>query len=135
MHLNRARARRRPPLASAKRSVKPVLPELDVARVRQWAEGRVPPEIRDEIRIEVDVDARALTVLECRPPWSPKTIGPEWTRVPIARLRYVQSHRLWTLYWRDRNRSFHRYDLIEPSSHVATLLAEIDADPICIFWG
>ena len=76
----------------------------------------------------------SVTILECRPPWTPE-IGPQWTRFPIARLRHVQAHGVWMLYWRDRNLRWHRYDRIGPSPQVDPLLAEIEADPTSIFWG
>ena len=60
---------------------------------------------------------------------------PEWTRFPIARLRYTQATRTWTLYWRDRHLRFHRYDQLQPSPHIDDLLPEIDRDPTAIFWG
>ena len=40
-----------------------------------------------------------------------------------------------TLYWRDRNLRFHRYDQLEPSPDISDLLREIERDPIAIFWG
>lgn len=46
-----------------------MVPELDLVRVRRWAEQRVPPHARDQIRMELDVSDRAITILECRPPW------------------------------------------------------------------
>ena len=57
---------------------------------------------------------RHLTILERRAPWR-EDFGPEWTSFPIARLRYTATAKTWTLYWRDRNLRFHRYDLLEPS--------------------
>jgi hypothetical protein len=110
------------------------LPELDVARVRRWCEQRVPAEVRNRVRVECDVANRHLTIVECRPPWR-HDLGPEWTRFPIARLRYTKSTKEWSLYWRDRNLRFHKYDLIAPSRRVDELLAEIDRDPTSIFWG
>ena len=110
------------------------LPELDVARVRRWCEQRVPAHVRDQIRVEVDVAPRHLTIVECRPPWRPEA-GPEWTRFPIARLRYTKTSRRWSLLWRDRHLRFHAYDRLAPSVHVDDLLREIDADPTAIFWG
>lgn len=38
--------------------------------------------------VELDVADRYVTIAECRPPWR-ATFGPEWTRSPIATLRYV----------------------------------------------
>jgi hypothetical protein len=82
----------------------------------------------------MDVDPRAVTIFECRPPWR-EDFGPHWTRFPVARLRYTKARKEWAIYWRDRNLRFHLYDLVEPNPHVTRLLAEIDADPTCIFWG
>ena len=112
----------------------PGLPELDIARVRRWCQQRVPDHARDQVRVECDIGPRHLTIVECRPPWRQGT-GPEWTRFPIARLRYTQATRTWTLYWRDRNLRFHLYDQLEPSPDIGDLLREIDRDPIAIFRG
>jgi hypothetical protein len=113
---------------------KTVIPELELARIRRYCQERVPSRLRDQIRIELDVSDRSVTILECRPPWTPE-IGADWTRFPIARLRHVQAHGVWVLYWRDRNLRWHRYDRIGPSAHVDPLLTEIEADPTSIFWG
>lgn len=113
------------------------VPELDMARVCRWIDARndgLPERAVGLIRYEMDVDARSITIVECRPPWR-HDYGPEWTRHPVARLRYTKSRREWSLFWRDRNQKFHLYDRIEPSPNVAKLLAEIDADPTSIFWG
>ena len=77
---------------------------------------------------------RHLTIVACRPPWR-KDMGAEWTRFPIARLRYTKATGQWSLYWRDRNLRFHVYDRIKPSPHIDDLLQEIDRDPTAIFWG
>ena len=131
--LDGLRRRRQPPPAGRLIPMAE-LPELDIARVRRWCEERVPAHARDQVRVEYDIGPRQLTIVECRPPWR-EGIGPEWTRFPIARLRYTQATRTWTLYWRDRNLRFHRYGQLEPSPHIDDLLTEIDRDPIAIFWG
>ena len=110
------------------------LPELDVARVRRWCAERVPEHARHQVRVECHVAARHLTVVERRAPWA-EDLGPEWTSFPIARLRYTATDKRWSLYWRDRKLRFHRYDLLPPSNRVEDLLAELDRDPTCIFWG
>ena len=110
------------------------IPDLDLARIRRYCEGRIPARVAHLVRLELDVEGAAVTILECRPPWSPD-MGPEWTRFPIARLRFTVSQGEWALYWRDRNLAFHRYTQIGPSPDVAVLLAEIEADPTGIFWG
>ena len=62
-------------------------------------------------------------------------MGAEWTRSPIARLRYVKTTGVWSLYWRDRNSRFHAYDLAAATASIEELLAELDRDPTAIFWG
>jgi hypothetical protein len=110
------------------------LVELDVARVRRWCLSRVPEHARSEVRVELDVADRHLTVTECRPPWHPD-MGDEWTRFAIARLRFTKTTGLWSLFWRDRNQRFHAYDRVPPTPRVEELLTEIDRDPTAIFWG
>ena len=110
------------------------LPEIDVARVRRWCAERVPEHARHQVRVECEVNGSSLTIVECRAPWR-EDLGPDWTRLPVARLRYTKGSKTWTLYWRDRNSRFHRYDRIEPSGNVSELIGEIDRDPTAVFWG
>ena len=112
-----------------------VVPETDVHRVLLWANKRNRPELSDEYRIEVDVAPMSITIFECRPPWRPGAGDFNWTRLPIARLRYTQSAKTWTLYWGDRNLKFHLYEAAAPSQTIDDLLHEIDTDPTAIFWG
>lgn len=110
------------------------LPELDVARIVKYCASRVPEQYRHEIRVECDIAPRHVTICECRPPWR-EDFGPEWTRFPIARLYYTKKTGLWTLYWRDRNLKFHRYQFLDPSPHVQDLLDHIESGRDPIFWG
>lgn len=114
-----------------------VIPEVDLNRVQRWVDARnegLPEDVHELIRYELDIADRTLTILECRPPWRPE-YGPEWTRSPIARLRYTKARGEWSLYWRDSNGKFHEYDLVAPTPHVDELIAEIERDPTAIFWG
>ncbi len=110
------------------------LPGLDVAVIRHFCEQRVPPHALHQVRLEADVSATAVTIVERRAPWR-EDYGPEWTSSGVARFRYVAKHRHWILYWRDRNQRWRKYDLVAPSSDILTLLGEVDRDPTCIFWG
>ncbi len=110
------------------------LPDLDVARVQRWCDERVPTHVRDQVRVECDVGPGHLTILECRPPWR-EGKDPEWTRFPIARLRYTKASKTWSLYWRDRNLRFHQYDRLAPSPRIDDMLTELERDPTAIFWG
>jgi hypothetical protein len=120
--------------SSAPTSPRAGLPDLDVARVQRWCAARVPERARHQVRVECVIEARHLTVVERRAPWHEQA-GPDWSSLPVARLRYAKTAKTWTLYWRDRNLRFHLYDLLPPSPHVDELLIELDRDPTCIFWG
>jgi hypothetical protein len=63
------------------------LPEPDVARVQRWCAARVPEHARHQVRVECQLAPRHLTIVERRAPWRDE-FGPEWTSLPIARLRY-----------------------------------------------
>lgn len=110
------------------------LSELDIAKVRRYCDQRVPERARHQVRLEVEAERNTVTIVERRAPWRPE-YGPEWTRFPIARLRYTAKIKTWTLYWRDRNLRFHLYDRLAPTASIDDVIAEIDRDPTCIFWG
>ena len=114
-----------------------MIPDLDLARVRRWIDqrnGGMPPHVHDQLRFEIDVTDRTITVLECRPPWR-EDFGPEWMRFPICRFRYTKVCKEWSLYWRDRNLKFHEYDLAASMPHLDELIEEVKLDRTGIFWG
>lgn len=111
--------------------------DADLERIQAWVDAKnesIPEHVRGQIRYEIETTNRAVTILECRPPWR-EDMGPEWTKLPVARLRYTQSWKEWSLYWSDQHGRFHEYDLIRPTRHVERLLTEIDRDPTAIFGG
>jgi hypothetical protein len=112
----------------------PTLPETAVAAVRRYCDAKVPAQYRDELRVECDTRGKNVTIYECRPPWSPD-FGSDWTRQPVAQLRYDSSTHLWRLYCADRNSRWHLYDMTEPTPQLGELLSEIDEDSTGIFWG
>lgn len=109
------------------------IPEIDVRRVRNWCEGETSPLLNDELRVEADLSATAVTIVETRPPWNDPT--GVWTRFPIARLRYTAKTGLWSLYWRDRHLRFHQYDRVPPTRQVQVLLDYVADSGDPIFWG
>ena len=114
-----------------------MIPESGLTHVRQWIDernARLPPRAQGLIRYEIDLTDRAITILECRPPWH-DDMGPEWTRHPICRFRYTKVRNEWSLYWRDRHLRFHEYDLVDSTPLIDDLIAEVDRDPTGIFWG
>ena len=110
-----------------------VVPELALAKIRRFCHERTPPQFRDEMRLEATTRGNSVTIADCRPLWqgSPG----EWTRMPIAQLRYQPDTQLWTLHWADRNDRWHAYENTNPTTDLDQLIHEIDEDPTCIFFG
>ncbi|MGH3982521.1 MAG: DUF3024 domain-containing protein [Pseudonocardiaceae bacterium] len=92
------------------------------------APSACPRGARHQVQVDCDLAPRHLTIVERRAPWR-EDHGSEWTRLPIARLRYTKASKTWTLYWRGCNLRFHAYHRIGPSTSINDLLAEIDRDP------
>ena len=109
------------------------VPDLDLHKIRKYAAAKVPVQFQDKIRMEVDVRGKAVTIVECRPPWH-ESLGPEWTRHGVARMKYDDVTNKWTLYWADRNGRWHGFDLIDPGS-IDEILNEVELDQTGIFWG
>ena len=86
------------------------------------------------MRLECTVRGNAITIVERRPPWT-EIVGPEWTSMKVAQLRYDRRHRTWTICYADRNQRWWPYDFAEPSGDIDDLLTAIDEDPSGIFWG
>lgn len=110
------------------------MPEADVTRVRRWCRNRIPDHARDRVRIECEAAGRDVTVVECQRARG-LVSDQEWMRSPVARLRYLKSRGVWTLYWRDRDEKWHPYREVPPSPAIDDLLREVDRDPTAIFWG
>lgn len=108
------------------------VPDLDLARITQYCDAKVPSQHREKIRVENAARGKSVTIFECRPPW--RHDSTDWTRTSVAQLRYDTDDHLWTLYFADRNRRWHRYPDADPS-RINALLVEIEADPTGIFWG
>jgi hypothetical protein len=95
---------------------------------RALLQRRVPADLADHVRLDAEVVGTAATILERRAPWL-SDIGPEWSRLPLARLRFSVASSEWTPYWYDRNLTYHRYPGTKPSRIIDDLVAVLDSDP------
>ena len=90
------------------------LPALDVAAARHFCEQRIPPRALHQVRLELEESPGAITIVERRAPWR-EDFGPDWTRGPIAQIRYSDERGLWTLYCRDRHQRWNLYTRLAPT--------------------
>jgi len=98
----------------------------------RYCARRVPIKVRDKIQLGYRFRGSSVTLFECRPMVRDPTV---WTKSAVAQFRFDPQTLLWTLYCRDRNTRWHRYDKIHPSPDLNDLLREVDEDPTGIFWG
>ena len=109
------------------------IPDLDLLKIRTYAAAKVPVQFRDEIRVEVDVRGKFVTIVECRQPWR-EDMGREWTRQGVARMKHDDGANAWTLSGADGNGRWHVFDLVDPGS-IDEILSAIELDQSSIFWG
>ena len=102
--------------------------------VERFCEQRTPEDAQAVMRLEHEVSASKITIVERRAPWN-QQVGSDWSRQPIAELRYDSASSTWALYWPRHTGRWHRYEDFPAASGVGPLLAEIDADPDGVFWG
>jgi hypothetical protein len=77
------------------------------------------------------VDGHDVVVFERRPRFR----GPGVTDSPCARLNFVRATGEWRLYWMKRDLKWHGYPARSSSNRLDELVAEIDKDPNCCFFG
>jgi len=112
------------------------IPELTRRRaerlLQQLIDRRVPPRVRNEIRMSVETRGNSVTLFEDRPVWR---MPGQWTHGKIAQFRYDPTSDRWTLYWSDRNGRWLRNPTTRPTTNIAALIQEVDKDPAGAFWG
>ena len=112
------------------------IPELTRRRaeklLQQLIERRIPPRVRDQIRMSVEVRGNNVTLFEHRPVWR---MPDEWTNGKTAQFRYNPATDRWTLYWSNRHGRWLLYEDTRPVADIAPLIREVDEDPVGAFWG
>lgn len=108
------------------------IPEDAALRIGRWCTAQSPSELSAQLRIECEIADRDVTIFESRPPWDGRG---DWTRSPIARLRFTGTTGEWSLSWCDSDDRWHRDADARPSSDVGVLLDHVDADPSSFYWG
>jgi Protein of unknown function (DUF3024) len=92
-----------------------------------------PPEHADELRTVYEVEGHIVSVYEERPPWRGEG---EWTRMGVARFRYVRSRDEWQLYWMRQDLRWHPYSPEdEMPRDLPSRVALVDADAHGAFFG
>ena len=110
--------------------------ELDLKRIDRIVGGlcrrRTRPDLADQLRLDYEIDGQSVVVFEERPDWRDAT---QCMRTPVAKLRFVRTTGLWTLYWRRADLKWHRYQPAGPTVDLGAMVEIIDRDEYCAFFG
>lgn len=103
--------------------------ELDRARLKKWAEQRIPEHAKAEVAVGCVVRGSAAVISEERAPWD--GVGP-WTSRRVARLRRTDEG--WQVDGADRNGRWYPCDHLPAVPSLDEALTVLD-DPRHAFWG
>jgi hypothetical protein len=80
------------------------LSEFEKKRIEKiftdYCENKVPPHVRDKLRVEFQIRGDEVKLFECRPRWRGEG---DWISSKIARFKKDPKTETWLLYWADRN--------------------------------
>jgi hypothetical protein len=110
--------------------------ELDLQRIKKHVGGlcekRSPVHIRNELHLDYVIENQSVTIFEERPHWKEPEIV---TQTEVAKVTFVRSQKVWKLYWMRGNLKWHSYEPLSSAASLEELVAEIDEDPMCCFFG
>ena len=110
--------------------------ELDLKRIDKFIGGicrrRTRREHADELRFDYRIEGQSLILYEERSGWRDPD---ELIQSPFAKLRYVRTTGLWTLYWMRADLKWHAYGPVPPTADLAALVDVVDEDAYSAFFG
>ena len=112
----------------------PVLTQhIAQTRLAAFCERRVPPALRDRVRLDLEFTGHEVCLIESRPHYRDPGV---WTRLPVARFRFNAAAGTWSL---DRPDLLHqpgwRPYPAAPSRDLERLIRIVDLDENGVFWG
>lgn len=125
---------RKPP--KEKKPARSTLSELQLAQVRTLFDplcaAHPDPRISSQLRFGYRFEGPAVVYFESRPDWRG---GPGWMDHDIAKFRFTKRTGLWSLYCQFSDLKWHGYEPLPHAASLAVLIAEVERDPTCIFFG
>ena len=104
----------------------------EAAALLQVREDKVPLHVRDKVKLCHRTEGNSIILFEFR-----KSLmkADHWHEVPIAKFKYIQSRGCWQLFWMTRALEWRRYNELPEAATFKELFQEVEADPLCCFWG
>jgi hypothetical protein len=93
---------------------------------------RPPPEIRDKVDYRADIRGSEVTIALVRPAYDDRT---RMVEHPFAKAWWIGTKKVWRLYWMRADMRWHSYQPMPEALTLDAVLAEVDRDPHCCFFG
>jgi len=110
--------------------------DIDLQRIKNEVGGlctkRTPAHLKDKLRFEYEIEKQSVIVFEIRPVWNNPD---EITKLPMAKLKYVKSQKVWKLFWQRANMKWVKYEPNVSAKDLKELVQEIDNDFYGCFFG
>ena len=110
--------------------------DIDLQKIKNEVGGlcskRTPVHLKDQLRYEYEIEKQNVVITEIRPTWNNPS---EFTKLPMAKLLYVNSQKVWKLYWKRASGKWVRYEPKESAKDLRVLIKEIDNDVYGCFFG
>ena len=110
--------------------------DLDLHKIKKAVGGlcekRTPSHLKDKLRYEYEIEKQNVVIYEIRPAFMKEG---EFTKMPMAKLTYVSSRKIWKLFWKRASGKWEKYKPEEEASELYTLIQEIDQDAYGCFFG
>ncbi len=101
--------------------------------VGAFIEKRRPPaRIRPKLDIRADINGSEVVIYHLRPHFQ------ETHRIlelPFAKAKWIDSHQVWRLFWMRASGKWNAYQPFPEAKTIAAILAEVDRDSHCCFFG
>jgi hypothetical protein len=102
------------------------------AALEEFCRQHSTASVADQLRYDYEVADRSALLIEKRPSFLDAS---SWTSQPVAKFRYSEAKKVWTLYWGDSNGRWHRVSSAKAAADIRKLLDAVIADPSGVFWG
>ena len=81
---------------------------------------------------DYEIERQNVIIYEIRPAFMREG---EFTKMPMAKLTYVSSRKIWKLYWKRASGKWEKYEPMDSAREISALVQEIEQDTHGCFFG
>lgn len=97
--------------------------EIESQRIKkivgEFCNQKTRPEFKDKLRYDYIVENQSVFIREIRPVWNNPN---ELTKLPFAKITWVNSQKVWKLYWQRANGKWMQYEALPKSPHLEVIV-------------